>query len=95
MEESKVPAYRMVELPEITVIGRCGLCTAENNVVQSLWAEANARFAEVAGLAMHDPDGALTGFWGAMSDESMSFMPWTENFSRGLYLAGVETAHDA
>ena len=35
------------------------------------------------------------GFWGAMSDETLSFMPWTDGFSRGLYLAGVEVYEDA
>ena len=30
-----------------------------------------------------------------MSDFSRSFQPWQENFTRGLYLAGVECADDA
>jgi predicted transcriptional regulator YdeE len=29
-----------------------------------------------------------------MSDETLSFMPWTDGFSRGLYLAGVEVYED-
>ena len=29
-----------------------------------------------------------------MSDETMSFLPWTDDFSRGLYLAGVEVYED-
>jgi predicted transcriptional regulator YdeE len=29
-----------------------------------------------------------------MSDETMSFMPWTDGFSRGLYLAGIEVYED-
>ena len=29
-----------------------------------------------------------------MSDETMSFMPWTDDFSRGLYLAGIEVYED-
>ena len=28
--------------------------------------------------------------WGAMSDLSRQFLPWTDGFSRGLYLAGVQ-----
>ena len=39
-------------------------------------------------------NGSFVGFWGAMSDETMSFMPWTDGFSRGLYLAGVEVYED-
>lgn len=85
--------YEIKDLPEISVIGKEGLCTAGHNIVQSLWAEANAHFGEVAGLGMKDDKGYV-GFWGAMSDETMSFRPWTEGFTRGLYLAGVEVTGD-
>lgn len=84
-----------VELPEITVIGREGLCTEEKNIAGELWAQANGHFAEVAALGKKTPDGAYAGFWGAMSDESRSFRPWENGFRRGLYLAGVETEADA
>ena len=77
-------------LPAITVIGKEGLCTEGNNIAAALWQEANAHFPEIMPLAMKDPDGAYTGFWGAMSDETRSFMPWTHGFTRGLYLAGAE-----
>jgi hypothetical protein len=30
-----------------------------------------------------------------MSDCTHSFKPWEENFSKGLYLAGIESADDA
>lgn len=86
--------YEIVNLPKIAVIGREGFCTKEKNVVRDLWAQANSRFREVADLGMKNPDGSYVGFWGAMSDESMSFLPWTEDFSRGLYLAGVEVYED-
>lgn len=49
----------------------------------------------VAALGMKNSDGTYVGFWGAMSDESRSFRPWTHQFTRGLYLAGVETYADA
>lgn len=39
---------------------------------------------------MKEKNGAFVGFWGAMSDETMSFMPWTDNFTRGYYLDMVE-----
>ncbi|MBO2517456.1 MAG: AraC family transcriptional regulator [Clostridiales bacterium] len=86
---------RIVDLPGIAVIGMEGLCTPGHNIVSELWQQANARFGEVAALAMKEKDGSLVGFWGAMSDESRAFMPWTENFQRGLYLAGVEVYKDA
>lgn len=85
----------IIELPMITVIGKEGLCTTEKNIVQTLWQEANSLFHEVAALGMKNSDGTYAGFWGAMSDESMSFRPWTHQFTRGLYLAGVETYADA
>ena len=91
--------FRTVDLPEIAIIGKEGLCTADKNIVSELWAEANSRFGEVAELGMKEKEGpragAYVGFWGAMSDETGSFMPWTDNFTRGLYLAGVEVGMDA
>lgn len=87
--------YEMIDLPEIAIIGKEGLCTKEKNVVQELWQQANANFSEIAELGMKHADGSFVGFWGAMSDETMSFLPWTDGFSRGLYLAGVEVSADA
>ena len=86
--------YEIIDLPEIAIIGKEGLCTKEKNVVQDLWQQANSGFSEIADLGMKNADGSFVGFWGAMSDETMSFLPWTENFSRGLYLAGVEVYED-
>ena len=86
---------KIINLPEISIIGKEGLCTKGHNIVKELWNEANSHFSEVAGLGMKNLDGTYVGFWGAMSDESMSFRPWTEDFSRGLYLAGVEVDKDA
>ncbi len=85
---------KMIDLPMIAVIGKEGLCTAEKNMAQQLWQEANSHFDEVAALGMKNPDGTYVGFWGVMSDESRSFRPWTHQFTRGLYLAGVETYAD-
>lgn len=87
--------FKIVDLPRIAVIGKEGLCTAENHIVQKLWEEANSHFDEAAELGMKNPNGSYVGFWGAMSDESRSFLPWTEQFTRGLYLAGIETYEDA
>ena len=86
---------KILDLPMITIIGKEGLCTAENNIVQQLWQEANAHFYEVAALGRKHPNGTYAAFWGAMSDESRSFRPWTHHFTRGLYLAGVEAYADA
>ena len=86
--------YEIVDLPRIAIIGQEGLCTKEKNVVKNLWAQANLRFSEIADIGMKNADGSYVGFWGAMSDETMSFMPLTNNYSRGLYLAGIEVYED-
>ena len=86
--------YEIIDLPRITIIGKEGFCTKEKNVVQDLWQQANLHFGEVADIGMKNADGSYVGFWGAMSDETMSFMPWTDGFSRGLYLAGIEVYED-
>ena len=46
-------------------------------------------------MGLKEKNGPFVGFWGAMSDETMSFMPWTNNFTRGYYLAGIEVHKDA
>lgn len=77
------------------VIGLEGSTEEGAGFVQRMWAEANTRFPEVEPLALRDDNGCLLGVWGAMTDPSRSFLPWTEHFTRGLYLAGVECALDA
>ena len=86
--------YEMIDLPVIAVIGKEGLCTKEKNVALDLWQQANSSFSDIADIGMKNADGSFVGFWGAMSDETMSFLPWTDGFSRGLYLAGVEVSED-
>lgn len=72
------------------VIGKEGSTREEDGWIQRLWADANARFEQVAQLAKTDENGKLVGIWGAMTDFSRSFLPWENGFSQGLYLAGVE-----
>ena len=66
----KVVKYEMIDLPEIAIIGKEGLCTKEKNVAQELWQQANSAFREIADLGMKNTDGSFVGFWGAMSDET-------------------------
>ena len=77
------------------VIGKEGSTSDGQGFIQKLWSEANSHFSEVQPLARKDKNGNLAGIWGAMSDCSRSFKPWEENFSKGLYLAGVECVDDA
>ena len=86
--------YKIIDLPEIAIIGKEGLCTKEKNAVQDLWQQVNSYFCDIADLGMKNADGSFVGFWGAMSDETLSFLPWTDDFSRGLYLAGIEMYED-
>lgn len=83
------------EKESFSVIGKEGSTSDGEGFIQRLWADANAHFNEVAHLAKKDDKGNLLGIWGAMSDPSRSFMPWVDNFSKGLYLAGVEVTNDA
>ena len=77
------------------VIGKEGSTKDGASFIQQLWADANSHFSEVQHLAKKDEHGNLLGIWGAMSDFSHSFQPWEENFSQGLYLAGVECVDTA
>lgn len=76
------------------VIGKEGSTSDGAGFIQRLWDDANSHFEEVRHLAKKDEKGNICGIWGAMSDLSRSFNPW-EDFSRGLYLAGVECENDA
>lgn len=78
-----------------SVIGIEGSGLKQEGFVQNCWMEANARFKEIAPLAKKDEEGNYCGFWGAMSDLGREFKPWEENFSKGLYLAGVECIDEA
>ena len=49
-------------------------------MVQTLWQQAESNFNEVADIGMKNADGSFVGFWGAMSDETMAFMPWSDDF---------------
>ena len=81
--------------PAFAVIGIEGSTEDGPGFISGLWNEANSRFGEVSHLAKTNPDGSLCGIWGAMTDMSRSFQPWEDDFSRGLYLAGVEVRDDA
>ena len=85
----------IVKKDAFSVIGKQGSTADGEGFITALWQEANEHFAEVMPLAKKDPDGSFAGFWGLMSDEGMNFLPWEDNFSRGLYLAGVETGDGA
>ena len=78
-----------------SVIGKEGSTNDGNGFIQKLWQDANENFTEVANLAKKDNKGNILGIWGAMSDFSRSFKHWEDNFSKGLYLAGVEVNDDA
>ena len=81
--------------PAFAVIGIEGSTKDGPGFITGLWNVANSRVGEVSHLAKTNPDGTLCGIWGAMTDMSRSFQPWEADFSRGLYLAGVEVHDDA
>ena len=77
------------------VIGKEGSTLDGEGFIQKLWDDANSHLGEVAHLAKKDTNGGIVGIWGAMSDNSRSFKPWEDGFSKGLYLAGVECVDNA
>ena len=86
---------RTVKKASFSVIGKEGSTKQGPDFVQKLWQEANASFDEVQMLAKRNELGNLVGIWGAMTDMTRGFQPWTNDFSEGLYLAGVECHDDA
>ena len=80
--------------PAFAVIGMEGSTDDGPGFIPALWEKANSRFGEVASLAKSNADGLLSGIWGAMTDMSRGFRPWEDDFTKGLYLAGVEVRDD-
>lgn len=78
-----------------SVIGKEGSTRQGEGFVQKLWEDANSHFGEVQALAKVNEQGELVGIWGAMTSFDRSFSPWEENFTQGLYLAGIECREEA
>ena len=77
------------------VIGKAGSTDDGADFVQRLWQDANSHFSEVEHLAKRDEKGNLVGVWGIMTNFAFEFLPWEDDFSKGLYMAGVEVETDA
>ncbi len=86
--------FKKCEKQTFVVIGKEGSTLDGEGFIQKLWDDANSHFAEIEHLAKKDENGNIGGIWGVMSDFSRSFNPW-EDFSKGLYLAGVECNDNA
>lgn len=86
--------YKIIK-KEFAVIGKEGSTLDGDGFIQKLWIDANSHFDEVAALTKKDTNGNIVGIWGAMSDFTHSFKPWEDDFSKGLYLAGVECDDNA
>ena len=79
-----------ITLPAYSVIGREGCTDDGAGIIQTLWATANERFAEIATMASQP----LT-LWGAMGAPDGSLQPWQDGFTKGRYLAGIQVPGDA
>ena len=85
----------VIQKDAFCVIGKPGSTDDGTDFVQKLWKAANGHFSEVEHLAKRDEQGNLVGIWGVMTNFGMEFLPWEEDFSKGLYMAGVEGERDA
>lgn len=87
--------WKTVQKESFSVIGKQGSTEDGESFIQRLWQEANSQFDQVSALAKTDGAGGFAGFWGLMSDRGMNFLPWENDFTQGLYLAGVEVKDGA
>ena len=87
--------YRIISHPKTCVIGKMGGTRDGESFIAHLWEDADSHFSEVAPLALKNESGFPAAVFGAMSDYSLSFKPWENNLSEGLYLAGVQCPLDA
>ena len=66
--------YEMIDLPEIAIIGKEGLCTKEKNAVQDLWQQVNSNFCDIADLGMKLV-GAVCDFTEPATGQNKLFFP--------------------
>lgn len=78
-----------------SVIGKLGSTDEGGNFIGRVWAEANQGMSKIMKYAIKDDKGLPEGIWGLMSSMDKSFSPWEDNYSKGLYLAGVEVEDTA
>ena len=83
-----------IRLPSFTVIGKEGSTYQCADIVPKLWQQMDNDFSQVWPLAIKDENGKIDHSWGLMSDLNHQLLPWSDNFSKGLYLAGVEVEKD-
>lgn len=81
------------EMETITLLGKIKFVQGGSGV-KDVWEAANCHFDEIKTLAKKTREGKVLGVWGAMSDRSMSFLPWENQLSEGFYMAGLECEHD-
>lgn len=79
------------ERDAFSILGKVIYFDKEKNTddIEKLWNDLGAKYKEIAIFAKKDDHGNAVGFWGAMSDETMNFLPWKE-LKEGYYMAGVE-----
>ena len=81
---------RRVFKDAFAVIGKAGQGPAQDAYqwVAPLWEDANAHYAEIAGIILKGADGAPSGMWGAMNDFGETNGRWGDD--GGRYMAGCE-----
>lgn len=85
---------QLCQMDSFAVIGKEGSTRDGEGFIQRLWVQTNRDFDQIEPLALRKGE-ELVGFWGLMSDFSRSFAPWTEDFTQGIYLAGVQVPLEA
>lgn len=78
----------LFSLSAFSVIGREGSTREGKDIVSRLWRDAESHLSEIRPVVKLSGGAPL--YWGLMSDFSRSFLPWENDFSEGLYLAGFE-----
>ena len=86
---------KIVEKEAFYLIGKEADSNQTGYWIKELWQEVDKNFSEILKFAKKDKDGSIAGIWGAMSDFSRAFLPWTNNYSEGLYMVGVEVNADS
>ncbi len=82
------PSFKILNLPSFSVVGKLTSTKEGPGSIERVWNEAENQLKIVSSSVLFI--GCMPSFWGLMSDFSLSFAPWENDFKEGLYLAGFE-----
>lgn len=99
---------KIIDKPAFSILGKAhtGLAKESYLWIPPLWGALQNSFSSIKDLILKDSKGKPLGIWGAMSDDTHSYLPWRNVAAKldptiklnkeiyGMYIAGYEAKPD-